>query len=484
MLTHEETWTSLRRANPVPDAGRLLTDAEFNARFAAVYARRGDMTSLQFETQRSSKPEPSPEPPPPRRLRPWYRRPAMVFLVTVAAALVLAVPLMLFTGDGSDVTQTPAPTAPAPVVTTTLSPPTTSTTTLSPTTIPAEPPVIATPFALQGWQVVTPIPDTRGAFERVVATEFGFVAISSTSGSGIWTSLDGVEWTQLWDEWDPVGLGVAFGISDLAVNGDRIAAVVNNSRDGSAGIARSTDAENWTYTVLSEGGDDPPWPLSIVGYGTDGFIVTGSDSGSGAAVWLSTDGEEYQLVYEGSGPESGGSFRTGASDGQTAVLGMEFAELLVTRDGETWEPIPRLAAVDGEGQACSYLSLGALAHGPAGFVAVGDCGPYGTAWISPDGFTWSQIPYDDAAFGEPAWLTSIAASERGYVAGGNSGPDGEVRAPTVWTSPDGVGWTRVVLEVSVIEDAGVLGVAISENTFAAVGWVDDQAAIWRAVLTD
>jgi hypothetical protein len=403
--------------------------------------------------------------------------------MALVAVMVVAVPLMIFGGDGSDVAETPAPTTPAPGVTTTVPATTLPETTIA-TTIPDDAPPTGAPFALEGWQLITPIPETAGAFERVVATEFGFVAISSTTGSGIWTSPDGFEWTRVGDPSDPVDLGVAFGISDLAVNGDRVAAVVDNSRGGSSGIASSPDGENWTYTILSDGADDPPWPQSIVAYGADGFIVTGSDSVSGDVVWSTTDGEEYQLVYEGSGLESGGSFRTRAAAGQRVVLGTEFGELLVTQDGETWELIPQLAGVDGAGEACSYVSLDALAYGPAGFVAVGGCGQYGTAWISSDGLNWSQVPHDGEVFGEAAWLSSIAASDRGYVAGGNSGPGGEVRAPTVWTSPDGVDWTRMVLEATVAEDTGVLGVALHENTLVAVGWIDDEAAIWRAVLAD
>lgn len=422
---------------------------------------------------------PSPTP----RSRPWYRSPAVVFLVAVAAVLVVSVPFVIFAGGGSDVTDTAAPTAPAPEVTTTV-PVTTLPTTVPETTVPSEAPVTERPLALEGWQIVTPSLDlgaaSAAAFVSVVATDSGFLAIGG-AGDGIWTSPDGVEWTEVGDPGDPVGLGVGVDFYDLAANGDRIAAVIHNGWDAVTGIATSTDAENWTFTALSEssGGDsDPTYPLSIAAYGTDGFIVSGN------AIWLSADGEEYELVHEGIArdvDQIAREFWVSASDGQTVVLGTSFAEFLVTQDGETWELIPQLVGVDGEGQACS-TSLEDLAYGSGGFVAVGSCGVYGTAWTSPDGSVWSQIPYDDTAFGVPAWPHSIAVSERGYVVGGHSGPDGEVRVPTVWTSPDGIHWTRVVLEVSVVEDGGVLGVAIYDNTLAAVGWVDAEATIWQAVL--
>lgn len=472
-MTAPNTIRRMADANPVPDPGHLHPDpADAERLFSSIERRRDEMIGTRTRPSPSSAPVPHP--------RPWYRRPAMVFLLTVAAALVVAVPLMLFAGGESDVTETPEPTTPAPEVTTPVPQTTVPATTLPATTIPAttvpsEAQATQAPLALEGWQLITPIADARGAFDDLVAsTESGFVARSNTSaGGGIMTSLDGVEWTQVVDMWDPVGLGVPFGLPDLAANGDRIAAVITESFEPhSAGIATSTDTGNWAYTILSEG-EGQSRPETIAAYGTDGFIVSG-----GGRMWLSTDGNDYALVHEGDPLEGGPS---AAPDGQTVVLGTRL--LLVTQDREIRELIPRLAGVDDVGQACTDVSLYVLAHGPAGFLGIGVCGQDDAAWISSDGFAWSQIPYDEV-FGETAWLASIAASERGYVAGGNSGPDGEVRAPTVWTSPDGVDWTRVVLEATVVEDTGVLGVALHENTLVAVGWIDDEAAIWRAVLAD
>jgi hypothetical protein len=393
-------------------------------------------------------------------------------------------------GSSPNVTQAPAPNATATVPPATAIPPVAPVpATAAPTTIGVAPPVAATPFAFEGWELTTPDIDlgTAGGsvFHKTVATDFGFLAISGTSGDGIWTSLDGVEWTQVGYPEDPVGLGVGVGFNDLAANGGRIAAVINDSFGilGGGAVAMSTDGENWTITRLPEPPDGDPAPASantIVAYGANGFIA------SGGAIWLSTDGEEFQLVREEVVRDLDpiGPIWASASDGRKAVLGGPGDELLVTQDGETWKLIPRLVAVDGEGQECSSVGLNGLAHGPAGFVAVGDCGQHGTAWTSPDGFVWSQIPYDDTAFGIPAWPYAITASERGYVAGGHSGPDGAPRVPTVWISSDGVSWTRVVLDAVIDEDGGVLGLAIYDNALVAVGWVDNDARVWHAVLVD
>ena len=362
-------------------------------------------------------------------------------------------------------------------------------------------------IALEGWELITPPLDITGgydagAFLKVVATDFGFLA-NGGAADGIWTSPDGVVWTQVGHPSDPVGLG--HPINDflgLAVNGDRIAALVSDGFslshgiDPRYGIVTSTDAETWTYTLLVEaavveGGDrDPTYPRGIAPYGDDGFIVAGT------AIWISTDGEEFRLVHEGILQDFDPNdaerdpypprleFTAIATDGRKAVLGgTGTAALLVTNDGETWELIPRLVGLDSEGQACLPLSPGPLAHGPAGFVTVGSCGPFETVWTSPDGFTWTQIPYDESSFGNPAGINSIAANERGYVVGGRSGPDGALQVATVWTSPDGIRWTRIVLETTEAE-SGVLGIAIYDDAVAAVGWHGDDAAVWRSVLTN
>ena len=490
-MNAQDTLRRMAQANPVPDAGHLHTDpADAERLFSSIERRRDEMIGTQ------TRPAPSPAPPP---LRPWYRRPAVVFLIAIAAVMVVAVPLVLLTGDGSEITETPATTAPPPQGSTTLPLPT-----VPATTVPMEPPVIESPFAFEGWELITPELELTGgwdagAFTRVIGTESGFLTIGG-AGEGIWTSSNGLNWTEVRDTFDPVGLGHSVDFLGLAVRGDRIAALISDQSltegiEPRYGIATSPNGYDWTHTVLVEvdmveGGDpDPTFPVSITAYGADGFIVYGT------AIWLSTDGEDYEMVHEGIVPDvdpdgSGREpypprfvFGSDAVEGRTAVLATGSGELLVTRDGETWELIPSLVGVDGEGQECSSVSLASLAHGPAGFVAVGGCGIHGTAWTSPDGLAWSQVPYDDAIFGEPAWISSIASHEQGYVVGGRAGAEGELQVATVWTSPDGISWTRIVLEPTEAE-SGVLGVAIYDDVAAAVGWHADDAAIWQAGLAD
>jgi hypothetical protein len=70
-------------------------------------------------------------------------------------------------------------------------------------------------------------------------------------------------------------------------------------------------------------------------------------------------------------------------------------------------------------------------------------------WTSVDGITWSRVPHDEAVFGtadKGQKMTSVTVGGPGLVAVGTEriGPDEAVgiRA-AVWTSVDGITWSRV-----------------------------------------
>ena len=94
--------------------------------------------------------------------------------------------------------------------------------------------------------------------------------------------------------------------------------------------------------------------------------------------------------------------------------------------------------------------------GGAGLVAVGSAGlspeaPTGRAsavvWTSVDGLSWSRVPHDEAVFGGEGdqSVRGVAVGGPGLVAVGNDGTyhgtgDGDA---VVWTSVDGFSWSRV-----------------------------------------
>ena len=77
--------------------------------------------------------------------------------------------------------------------------------------------------------------------------------------------------------------------------------------------------------------------------------------------------------------------------------------------------------------------------GGPGLVAVGWDGPSEAVWTSPDGISWSRVPDDDAVFSGAGnqEMSGVTVGAPGLVAVGSdqSGGDADV---AVWTSPDGI----------------------------------------------
>jgi hypothetical protein len=103
--------------------------------------------------------------------------------------------------------------------------------------------------------------------------------------------------------------------------------------------------------------------------------------------------------------------------------------------------------------------------GDPGFVVVGFAGADAAAWTSPDGITWSRIAHDEAIFGGegPIEMVSVTAGGPGLVAVGSAGSDDRVAA--VWTSVDGITWSRVAHDENVFGGAGTQRM----NSVAAAG---------------
>ena len=120
----------------------------------------------------------------------------------------------------------------------------------------------------------------------------------------------------------------------------------------------------------------------------------------------------------------------------------------------------------------------AVTTGGPGLVAVGaDYWPSNLSetpvWTSPDGIIWTRVPNDEEVFGGGAWITSVTAGGPGLIAvGGMNGLGTDEEA--VWTSVDGITWSRVP------DDDALFGSrvfrVIDRPGFVAVGEDFDQAA--------
>jgi hypothetical protein len=161
--------------------------------------------------------------------------------------------------------------------------------------------------------------------------------------------------------------------------------------------------------------------------------------------------------------------------------------------------------------------MNSITAGGPGLVAVGESGQGAAVWTSLDGISWSRVPHDEALSGgeetPPACcgtsMSSVTVGGPGLVAVGRDFirnvtlPNGGwVIGAAVWTSVDGITWSRVPHDPSVFEapprpnleiasiTAGGPGlVAVGANTVHDF-WAthndsgESDAAVWVATLEE
>ena len=108
----------------------------------------------------------------------------------------------------------------------------------------------------------------------------------------------------------------------------------------------------------------------------------------------------------------------------------------------------------------------------------------GDAMLTPSD-TWSRVPHDEAVFGgEGAQMRSVIAGGPGLVAIGVDESGGD-QDGAVWTSPDGITWSRVPHDEAIFggeSDQLMDGVTSGGSGLVAVGsdesGGDLDAAVW------
>ena len=151
--------------------------------------------------------------------------------------------------------------------------------------------------------------------------------------------------------------------------------------------------------------------------------------------------------------------------------------------GYRWSRVPHDATVFG-GPGTQWKE-GVTVGGP-GLVAVGSDARSAAVWTSVDGFTWSRVPHNDAVLGgaedgQHTEMRSVTVGGPGLVAVGGdwSGVNGQEGGAAVWTSPDGIDWTRVPHDETLF-GGGMNSVAVGGPGLVAVGWDTMGAAVWTS----
>jgi hypothetical protein len=298
-------------------------------------------------------------------------------------------------------------------------------------------------------------------------------------------------------------------MSGVNVGGPGLVAV--GSDDGDAMVLTSVDGVTWSRVPHDEsvfGGEGDQRMRSVtaggpglvaVGWNGDGFADV---SDFDALVWTSVDGITWSRV-----PHDEEVFGTALMESVTAggpglvAVGSddEDAAVWTSIDGFTWSQVPHDETVFGGvgSQAIHDVTVG----GP-GLVAVGgdindatDLASKAAVWTSVDGITWSRVPDDESVFGTGGGSTmlSVAVGGPGLVAVGASPGPANLSVTPVWTSPDAITWTQVPDHVSgrgamtsvTAGGPGVVAVGgFGEGGWTNGAWTSPDGITWSRVTDD
>ena len=327
----------------------------------------------------------------------------------------------------------------------------------------------------------------------------GLVAVGATGGwfgdgdAAVWTSVDGITWNRVTHDEEVFGGANSQTMWDVAVADFGLVAVgwdgqgiLTDSPDVDAAIWTSVDGDTWLRVPHDEEVFGGAWITSVTAGGpglvavggTDGYFTDGD-----AVVWTSADGitwsrvphdeevfggEEAQVINDVTvgGPglvAVGHDGGIGPWDNNADTT----AAVWTSVDGANWTRVPHDETVFGTGGNPSMLAV--TAGGP-GLVAVGAdyAGLSETpVWTSPDGITWTRVPDDETVRGS---MTSVAAGASGLVAVGAQA--------TVWTSVDGITWSRVPNDDAIFGSDWVFTVTVGGPGLVAVGHDSGDAATW------
>ncbi len=320
--------------------------------------------------------------------------------------------------------------------------------------------------------------------------------ISQDGSAAVWTSQNGEEWERVPHEesiFGGPGGQAMWGVTAweggfIAVGVDGTSPDLGGSADWTsqeAAVWTSPDGVSWSRVphdeaVFAGPGRQEMWDVAASGTGlvAIGFDEEGPMNGSSEdqAIWVSDDGISWSQVF-GFGVGEMNDIES-APSGYVGVGELSGSAAWTSDDGLSWSLTPD-SPLDRDGRF-----MASLARQGAKYVAVSGRWDGGdiAAWQSDDGANWAFLSevYPPAGI-ERFTPTAIAASNSGFVVAANNemgiSSDSAVDTTAVWTSTDGINWTRAEGDEDLL-GALIWSVAASDTTVVAGGHSANGAVIW------
>ncbi len=293
----------------------------------------------------------------------------------------------------------------------------------------------------------------RPAMNWVIPAGPGLVAVGSNGAGGhwdaaVWTSANGLDWSLVPDDEAALDRANNQLMMEVAAGGPGLVAVGYDGpwSDLDAAVWTSTDGITWTQVPHDEtlfGGEGDQWIGSVVA-GGPGLVAAGGDWSGGdedAAVWTSVDGLIWnrvphdEEVFGGDGGQWIGGVVAGGPG--IVAVGSDHGDAAAwtSPDGVTWARLFDDETVLG-GTGDQWMA--AITADAPGLVAVGSDDGDAAVWTSPDGLTWAQVPHDEAVFGgEGAQvMRAVTVGGPGLVAVGTDYEQGDQDAAVWYWTPD------------------------------------------------
>jgi hypothetical protein len=271
-------------------------------------------------------------------------------------------------------------------------------------------------------------------------------------------------WARLPEDGAALGGPSDYGVRALAAGAPGVVAAGSWTTDNDPDAAFWFSSDGVTFARIPHDedlfGGSSSQGVNGVAWTGGAFVAVGYDYGipdeqANAIVWVSPDGTGWSLVPDLAGVFGGpdNQMMTGVVEGGPGLVAVGWdsqgldtrAAVWTSDDGLTWSRVTDDGAIfDGS----QRQSMSGVAFGPGGLVAVGFDESGGdldaAVWTSQDGLAWTKVPADPEVFGGAGdqRMKAVAAAGPGYVAVGDSLVDGHYDG-MLWTSPDGITWTRV-----------------------------------------